>query len=222
MKITIVGTGIVGQTFAEKFIELGYSVIIGTRNVEETINRENFKEWHSKNGNVVVENFNQAISLGDIVLNALKGEVVISTFSSIEEKNLKDKIVIDITNPLDFSNGFPPFLIENLNNTNSLGEELQKVIPSAKVVKTLNTMWCGVMINPKLVNNGSHTNYICGNDIEAKKIVISILDQFGWDLENILDLGDITNARGTESILMIWTRIYGKMPSGAFNFKIVQ
>ena len=108
-----------------------------------------------------------------------------------------------------------------LSNTNSLGEEIQMIFPQVKVVKTLNTMWCGLMVNPAMIGGGDHTNFICGNDADAKANVKSLLNEFGWKNENLLDLGDITNARGTEAVLPIWLRVWGATQNGAFNFKIV-
>jgi len=92
-------------------------------------------------------------------------------------------------------------LLTGLNNTNSLAEEIQKTFPDTMVIKTLNTMWCGLMVNPKLVGNGDHINFISGNNSEAKNKVIKLLNQFGWLDKNILDIGDITGARATESLL---------------------
>jgi len=230
MKVAIFGTGNVGQTFAERFISLGHEVMMGTRNVEQTLKREGnnnnggsiFKNWISQNGQVKLGTYAEVSKFGDVVLNALSGGATLETFKSIAERDMKDKIIIDIANPLDFSQGFPPSLIQGLNNTNSLGEELQKIVPYAKVVKTLNTMYCGIMVNPAMINQGNHINYLCGNDEEAKTKVKSILNSLGWKNENLLDLGDITNARGTESVLLIWTRIYRATQNGAFNLAIVK
>jgi 8-hydroxy-5-deazaflavin:NADPH oxidoreductase len=230
MKVSILGTGNVGQTFAEKFISLGHQVMMGTRNVNDTMERKAadnygslpFGEWHAKNEKVQLGTFAAAAEYGDIILNALQGAVTISTIKSCKSTDFDGKIIIDIANPLDFSKGFPPSLLEGLNNTNSLGEEIQKLLPNSKVVKTLNTMYSGIMVNPAMINNGNHTNYVCGNDADAKTKVKEILKSFGWKDESILDLGDLTNARGTESTLLIWTRIYGATQSGAFNLSIVK
>jgi 8-hydroxy-5-deazaflavin:NADPH oxidoreductase len=222
MKIAILGTGNVGQTFAEKFIVLGHEVMIGTRNVADTTAREKYAEWQANNINVHLGTFNEAIAFGEIVLNVLKGDATLDVFASIDKAALGSKIIVDISNPLDFSKGFPPSLTEGLNNTNSLGEALQKEVPNAKVVKTLNTMWCGLMVNPAMIGGGNHQNFICGNNADAKATVIKLLNEFGWKNENILDLGDITNARGTEAVLPIWVRIYGATQNGAFNFAIVK
>lgn len=229
MKIAILGTGNVGQTFATKFIELGHEVMIGTRNVAETLKRKAtdnygslpFGEWHGSNDKVQLGTFEEAAKFGEIIVNALQGVVTLAAIKSANISNFDNKIVIDIANPLDFSQGFPPSLLDGLNNTNSLGEEVQKLLPNAKVVKTLNTMFSGLMVNPKMLNNGDHTNFICGNDADAKETVKGILNDFGWKSDNILDLGDIKNARGTESTLLIWTRIYGATNNGLFNTKIM-
>ena len=230
MKISILGTGNVAQTLSEKFITLGYDVMLGTRNVANSMSRQStdnygslpFAEWFSKNPKVQLGTFAESAAFGDIIVNALNGGATISAINSCQLSDFDHKIVIDIANPLDFSKGFPPLLIEGLNNSNSLGEEIQKTLPLAKVVKTLNTMWSGIMVNPKMIHEGNHINYICGNDAEAKAKVISILNEFGWQNDNILDLGDISNARGTESILLIWTRIYSVTQTGAFNMSIVK
>jgi 8-hydroxy-5-deazaflavin:NADPH oxidoreductase len=230
MKVSILGTGNVGRTIAEKLISLGHEVILGTRNVAVTLERKDsdntgglsFGEWHSKNKKVQLMTFKDAVKEGEMMINALHGAAVLSVIQSCHLFDFDYKIIMDIANPLDFSQGFPPSLLPGMNNTNSLGEEIQRAIPNSKVVKTLNTMWSGIMVNPAMINQGEHQNYICGNDEAAKEKVIELLVSFGWMKEYILDLGDISNARGTESTLLIWTRIYGAMGSGAFNMKIVQ
>jgi hypothetical protein len=114
----------------------------------------------------------------------------------------------------------PPCLVPELSNTNSLAEKIQKTFPKTKVVKTLNTMWCGLMVNPSLIK-GDRINYICGNDEAAKSTVKLLLNEFGWKNDNIIDLGDLTAARVTEAVLPVWLRIYGAKKSAAFNFNIV-
>jgi len=220
----------VGQTFAEKFILLGHEVIMGTRDVSNTMARTElnsnggltFADWISNQNTVSLVTFKESVSKGEIIINALQGAITISAIKTCNTVDFDNKIIIDVANPLDFSQGFPPSLLPNLQNTHSLGEEIQNTLPNAKVIKTLNTMWCGLMVNPKMINNGDHQNFICGNDKESKVAVIEILKSFGWAKENILDLGDIKNARGSESTLLLWTRIYGATQSGAFNFKIVK
>jgi 8-hydroxy-5-deazaflavin:NADPH oxidoreductase len=221
MKVTILGTGSVGQTFATKFVALGHEVMMGTRNVADTMRREKFAEWHSTNEKVQLGTFAEAVVFGEIVLNALNGANTITAIQSAKEADFEGKILLDVSNPLDFSKGFPPTLLPEFNNTHSLGEEIQKVLPNAKVVKTLNTMWGGLMVNPAMIGNGDHNAFISGNDADAKQKVKEILVSFGWIENNILDLGDITTARGVEMWLPIWLRIYGATNNGAFNIKIV-
>jgi 8-hydroxy-5-deazaflavin:NADPH oxidoreductase len=222
MNVSILGTGGVGQAFAEKLTALGHAVMIGTRNAAETLAKPAYKEWQDKNRRVPLGTFSESAAFGDMIINALKGDATLDVFKSIPASGLQGKTILDVANPLDFSKGFPPFLTEGLNNTHSLGEALQQVVPGATVVKTLNTMWCGIMVNPMMIGNGNHQNFICGNDAEAKKKVIALLNEFGWKNENILDLGDISNARGTEAVLPVWVRIFGATKNGAFNFALVK
>jgi 8-hydroxy-5-deazaflavin:NADPH oxidoreductase len=225
MKITILGTGSVAQTFAEKLIALGHQVMLGTRNIADTMARGGntpFADWQAKNPAAQLSTFAQAAAFGEMVINALNGGATITALTSCNAADFKGKTILDVSNPLDFSKGFPPSLIEGLNNTNSLGEEIQKTLPEAKVVKTLNTMWAGLMVNPTMLNGGNHINFICGNDADAKAQVKAILTSFGWADDKTLDLGDITNARGTEALLPIWVRIYGAIQTGVFNFGIVK
>lgn len=230
MKIAIIGTGSVGQTLASKLSELGHDVVIGTRNVSEKLSstvkdgygNPTFSEWHKGNSKVKLETFEKAASFGEIVINATQGGSSLDALNMAGGKNLAGKILIDIANPLDFSNGMPPSLLPGLSNTNSLGEEIQKSFPYTLVVKTLNTMWCGLMVNPGMIGGGDHINYIAGNDTGAKNKVNKLLNQFGWKDENIIDLGDITGARASESVLLIWLRVMGTLQKGVFNFRLVR
>ena len=230
MKIAIIGTGAVGTTIASKLVELHHDVMIGTRNVEDKLastkkdsyGNPPFNEWIKTNKKVKLGTFADAAAFGELVVNATHGSSSVAALKLAEATNLKGKVIIDISNPLDFSKGMPPGLLPGLNNTHSLAEEIQKTFPDTMVVKTLNTMWCGLMINPGLIGKGDHINFICGNDAEAKTSVKNILNQFGWQDKNIMDIGDITGARATESVLPIWLRVMGVLKGGAFNFKIVQ
>lgn len=219
MKIAILGTGTVGVTIGSKLIELGHEVMMGSRSV----NNEKAQVFVSKYNGINASNgtFGEAAAFGEIVINCTKGEHSLEAIN-MAGNGINGKILIDISNPLDFSNGMPPSLIPSLANTNSLGEEIQRKFPNTKVVKTLNTMWCGIMVDPNIIGNGQHVNYICGNDAEAKKITKDLLMQFGWKEHCLLDLGDITNARGTEATLLIWLRVWGVNKSGAFNFNVVK
>lgn len=218
MKIAVLGTGMVGDTIGTRLIELGHEVKMGSR----TASNEKAMAFASKhNGKASAGTFADAAAFGEIIINCTAGAASVEALKMAGETNINGKIIIDIANPLDFSKGAPPSLIPSLSNTHSLGEEIQKTFPSAKVVKTLNTMWCGLMVNPAMIKGGDHTNFICGNDAEAKAKVKALLQEFGWKNENILDLGDITSARGTEAVLPIWLRIWTATQNGAFNFKVV-
>lgn len=226
-KIALLGTGTVGQTFATRLTAMGYDVMIGTRNLQEKLAapgkdgaKNSFAQWLEKNSNIKAGTFEEAAAFGEMILNVSNGANTITVLNLAKAKNLEGKILIDISNPLDFSKGMPPGLIPELSNFNSLAEEIQKTFPNAKVVKTLNTMWCGIMVDPSIIK-GDHINYICGNDEAAKTEVKTFLNTLGWKDQNILDLGDITSARGTEAVLPVWLRIYGAKKMGAFNFNIV-
>jgi predicted dinucleotide-binding enzyme len=228
-KIAILGTGSVGQTYAAKFITLGYDVMVGTRNVSEKLadkskdgyGNPSFSEWYSANKAVKLGTFKEASAFGEIILNATKGVESVNILKHADPATLRGKILIDVSNPLDFSKGMPPSLLPELSNTNSLGEEIQRTFPDLLVVKTLNTMWAGLMVNPLMVGGGDHNAFICGNDSDAKRIVKEIMKLFGWSDKNIIDFGDITASRGTEMYLPLWLRIFGAIGSGAFNIKIV-
>lgn len=230
MKISIIGTGAVGRILASKLVELGHEVKIGTRNVSDTLasnakdtyGNPAFKDWHAANSKVGLGTFTETAAFGELVINATNGGNSLTALKLAGDKNLAGKVLIDIANPLDFSKGMPPSLLQGLNNTHSLGEEIQDAFPKTKVVKTLNTMFCGLMVNPNMIGGGDHINFISGNDNEAKSKVRKLLKEFGWRDENLLDIGDITGARATESVLPIWLKVMGVIKTGTFNFKLVK
>ncbi len=230
MRIAVLGTGIVGQTLSSALASLGHDVVMGTRDVQEKLLEEGndrygnqpLKEWIKANEAVKLVSFADAAEFGEIVINATNGANSLNALDLATEENISGKIIIDVSNPLDFSKGMPPSLIEGLNNTNSLGEEIQKEFPDTKVVKTFNTMNCNMMVNPKSVGGGNHINYISGNDAKAKATVRDLIRQFGWKDENIIDLGDITAARAQESVLPIWVRVMTTLNTAEFNFQIVK
>ncbi len=215
-KIAVLGTGNVGDTIGSKLIEVGHTVMMGSR----TADNEKAKAFVAKhNGKASAGTFADAAAFGEIVFNCTAGVGSLEALKLAGEKNINGKIIVDIANPLDFSKGMPPSLA--ICNIISLGEEIQKAFPQTKVVKALNTMWCGLMVNPGMINGGDHSTFVSGNDTGAKEEVKRILKSFGWAEQNILDLGDITKARGTEMYLPIWLSIYGATNNGAFNIKIV-
>jgi predicted dinucleotide-binding enzyme len=215
MKAGILGTGMVGKTIGTKLAQLGYEVKMGSR----AANNEKAAEWvKSAGANASQGTFAEAAAFGDIVFNCTSGMASLDALKLATAANLNGKILVDVANPLDFSKGMPPSL--SVCNTDSLGEQIQREYPSAKVVKALNTTNCAVMVNPSQVP-GEHDIFICGNDAEAKAEVTKILkDSFGW--KSVIDLGDITGARCTEMLLPIWIRLMGVYKSPNFNFKIAK
>lgn len=213
MKIGILGSGRVAQTIGSRLVELGHEVTLGTRDPQKLAG------WLSgAGGPAAVGSFAEAAAFGEILFNCTAGVASLAALEMAGEHNLGDKILIDLANPLDFSRGMPPDL--TVCNTDSLGEQIQRAFPRAKVVKTLNTMNARVMVDPSLVP-GDHDVFVSGNDAQAKSKVVEILeDWFGW--KSVIDLGDITTARGTEMLLPIWIRLMGLFQTPNFNFKIVK
>jgi 8-hydroxy-5-deazaflavin:NADPH oxidoreductase len=215
MKIGVLGTGEVGRTLASRLVELGHEVCLGSR----TKGNEAATAWVAKAGGGASEGtFAEAAAFGEMVLNCTKGEHALAVVQAAGAENLAGKVLIDLSNPLDFSQGFPPSL--SVSNTDSMGEQIQRALVDTKVVKALNTMWNGLMVRPRLIE-GTHHTFLSGNDAGAKNAVRGILESFGWRAEEIVDLGDITTARGTEAWLLLWTRIYAATQNGAFNICIV-
>ena len=227
MKIAVLGTGVVGQTIAEKLAELGHDVFIGSRSAEDALARTGpdnfgrppFIEWHEKHPTIKLGTYKEAAAFGEFIVNATNGAGTLPALELAGKRNLAQKIMIDISNPLDFSKGMPPSLL--VCNTDSLGEQIQRAYPETKVVKTLNTLNAYLMVNPALLKEEHHI-FLSGNDEGAKNKVKELLNAFGWKYENVIDLGDITTARGTEQLLPIWVRLWTALQSPMFNFKIVR
>ena len=216
MKIGILGTGIVGSTIGSKLVELGHEVKMGSR----SRNNEKAIEWVKSVGSdrATQGNFAEATSFGELIFNCTSGANSLEALRQAGGVNLQGKILIDVANPLDFSKGMPPTL--SVCNTDSLGEQIQREFPQTKVVKALNTMNCKIMVNPKLVR-GEHDVFLCGNDFEAKTRVTGILKSwFGWT--EVIDLGDISAAKGMEMVLPLWLSLIGKYQNPNFNFKIAR
>ncbi len=214
--IAILGTGAVGNTIGNKLIQLGYAVMMGSR----TATNEKAVAWAHGNGTKASNGtFADAAKFGKIIFNCTKGEITLEVFKLAGPENFKDKTVIDISNPLDFSNGLPPSLFKQWSNTNSLGEEIQKLLPEANVIKTLNMVNCEVMVDAHRCG-GDATMFICGNNASAKSSVKDLLQRFAWS--DIIDLGDISSARAMEMLLPIWLKTWMSTGNGHFAFKIVR
>ena len=226
MKISILGTGMVGRSLAAKLTELGHAVVMGTRDVAITLAESKtgvfgeppFSAWQKQNHTIRLDTFAKAAAHGELVINATRGTISLDALRLTGAENLNGKVLLDIANELDFSKGMPPRSLAK--DEESLGERIQKAFPNTKVVKSLNTMRADVMVNPTAIANGDHTVFVSGNDTEAKRVVVELLQSFDW--KDIIDLGDITSARGTEMLLPIWLRLLGTLGTPDFNFKIVR
>ncbi len=226
MRFGILGTGVVGKTTAARLAGLQHQVIVGTRNPEETLSRTEpdpygnppFSAWQEEHPEVRLGTFGEAAAHGEMVVNATAGAVSLEALELAGEANLNGKVLIDVSNPLDFSRGMPPTL--SVSNTDSLGEQIQRRFAEARVVKTLHTMNAYLMVDPAQLAGADHTVFVGGDDAEAKAAVADLLRSFGW--ADIIDLGDITTARGTEMMLPVWLRLFGALQKPVFNFKIVR
>lgn len=214
MRFGVLGTGAVGTTLAEKLVELGHEVTMGSRSA----GNERAVAWARHAGDAAAEgSFADAAGFGEVVVNATAGTASPEALAAAGPDRLAGKLLIDVANPLDFSRGMPPVL--SLCNTDSLGERIQREHPSARVVKTLNTVNADVMVNPAVVP-GRHSLFVCGNDGDAKARVASLLTDFGWPAEDVLDLGDITAARGLEMYLPLWLRLYATTGTARVNVHV--
>jgi hypothetical protein len=197
-RIAVLGTGTVGKTVGSKLTEVGHEVKMGTRS-EGT--------------------YADAAAFGEIVVNATPGTASLDALAAAGVENLAGKTLWDIANPLDFSQGSPPSL--TVANTDSLAEQIQRAHPDARVVKALNTVTAAVMVEPALLGTQSNL-FICGNEKSAKAQVIEILETFGWLSGDIVDVGDITAARGIEAYVLLWVRLMGALDTPNFNVQIVR
>ncbi|MEA2827566.1 MAG: 8-hydroxy-5-deazaflavin:NADPH oxidoreductase [Actinomycetota bacterium] len=217
MKVAMLGTGVVGQTIGRRLVGLGHEVRMGSRQA----GNEKAAAWVAEMGasaGASAGTFADAAGFGDLVVNATAGTVSLDVLAAAGANNLDGKVIIDVSNPLDFSRGVPPTL--SVCNNDSVGEQIQARFPSVRVVKTLNTVNADVMVHPEIVP-GSHTMFLCGNDAGAKDEVRALLESFGWPPADLLDLGDIGAARGMEMYLPLWLRLWAATTTGHLNIKVV-
>lgn len=214
MDIGIFGSGSVGRTIGAKLVTLGHRVKMGSR----AANNEKAAAWVAQTGAGASQGtFADAAGLGEILFNCTAGVGSLDALQAAGAANMRGKILIDIANPLDCSKGMPPRLA--IFGDDSLGERIQRAFPDVKVVKTLNTVNAQVMIDPARVP-GDHDLFMSGNDAGAKQRVAELLRQwFGW--RRIIDLGDISTARGTESYLLLWLRLWSTLKTADLNIKVV-
>lgn len=228
MKIAVLGTGAVGQSVGGRLAELGHDVTFGTRDPVATLARTGpdghgtppISAWLADRPAVVLATFSDAARAADVVINATSGDGSLPAVTAAAEGgNLDGKVLMDVSNPLDFSGGFPPTL--SVKDTDSLAEQLQRAVPAAKVVKTLNTINSNLMVDPRQLAGGDHTVFVSGDDAGAKATVTGLLREFGWT--DVLDLGDLSTARGSEMYVGFWVRLLSAVGGGAnFNIKVVR
>ncbi|HEX6067491.1 MAG TPA: NADPH-dependent F420 reductase [Nitrososphaera sp.] len=210
MKIGIIGSGDVGKKLGDSFVDLGHSVKIGTRDSGK------LAEWASKHGTrASAGSFSDAAKFGDIVVIATSWAGTPSAIEMAGTENMAGKVVIDVTNPLDFST-MPPKLA--VGNTDSAGETVQRLLPEAKVVKAFNIVGNPHMYKPKF-EEGRPTMFICGNDDSAKKMVTDLLTAFGWES---IDIGGIEGSRLLEPLAMLWITYYFRTNTGNHAFKLLR
>lgn len=225
MKIGIFGTGMVGRILAEKFISEGNEVMIGTRNIEATLSKNEtdmlgnvpYKEWQQKHQNIQLGTFANTAQFAELIIIATFGDAAINAIKLADKKSFDGKIVIDTTNPLDLSQGVPPGFTGTLGN--SLGEQIQKELPHAQVVKAFNTLSMHIIINPKR-EEGEPVLLIAGNDNGAKEKVSIIAKNWGWD--DVVDFGDISESYWLETFGMVWIRYAFKNNSWSHAFKLMR
>ena len=211
MKIGVLGTGAAGQTVATKFVAMGHDVMMGARAADN----EKVTGFAQRTGGKA-GTFADAARHGELVLNCTRGDTSLAMLTGIAAE-LRGKLLIDVANPLDFSNGFPPHL--SVVNTDSLAEQIQRALPDTFVVKSLNTVNAAVMVEPSRVP-GPHTVFVSGNEKSAKGRVMDFLRTLGW--HSIIDLGDISSARAAEQILPLWVRLYGVLGTADFNIAVMK
>jgi predicted dinucleotide-binding enzyme len=225
MNIAVLGTGMVGRALAGRLAGLGHTVVVGTRDPQATLSRTEvdgmgnppYAVWAGEHPDVTLATFADAAAGAELVVNASSGDATLDVLRLAGEANLAGKPLLDIANPLDFSQGFPPSLF--VKDTDSLAEQVQRAFPQTRVVKALNTLNANLMVDPKSLGESS-TIFVSGDDAEAKATVVALLESFGHD--DVIDLGDLETARGTEMLLPIWLRLMNTLGTAHFNFRVVR
>lgn len=221
MRISVLGTGIAGRSLAGALAAAGHDVVVGTREVRESAARADVAEWVAAHGDVPLVPLAEAGAHAEVLLNATSGDGTLTALRGAAggAAGLAGLVVVDVSNPLDFSGGFPPTLL--VANTDSLGEQVQAAFPEARVVKTLNTVNAQVMVRPGALQ-GDHLVFVAGEHADAKTVVTGLLGDLGWPSSAVVDLGGIRAARATEMYLPLWLALMGEVGSPVFNIGIVR
>ncbi|MGP3998907.1 NADPH-dependent F420 reductase [Streptomyces sp. 8N706] len=215
MKYGVLGTGDVGRTLAGKLVELGHEVVLGSRTKEN----ERARAWAAEAGaRAAAGTFADAAAFGQAVVNGVNGRVALTALEAAGAGNLAGKLLVDVCNPLAFEEG--RLRLSPVEN-DSVGAQIQRAFPDARVVKALNTVNCQVMVDPGLVP-GDHQLFICGDDEEAKSATVALVGEFGWPPERVIDLGGIATARCTEMLMPFWITLMQKFGHPFFNYEMRQ
>ncbi len=209
----MIGTGIAGRTLATAFAGKGHDVVVGTRDPAETGQRE---EWAGVA--VALQPLETVAADADLVVNATNGLGSLAALGRVGSEHLAGKVLVDVSNPLDFSAGFPPTL--SVKDTDSLAEQIQRAFPATLVVKALNTVTASVMVDPASVGDGDTSIFVAGDDAEARAQVRQLLESLGW--QDVIELDGLQNARGLEMWLPLWVRLMGALGTAEFNIKLVR
>ena len=212
MQVAVLGTGAVGRAIAPALAQLGHVVRLGTRDPAATQARDGWTELPG----VPLVTFAEAVADVDLVVHAGNGVAALELLG--QAGDLTGTVLLDVSNPLDFSAGFPPTLA--VKDTDSLAEQLQRAFPEARVVKTLNTMTVALQAEPDQLAGGDHSVFVSGDDADAKRLVTDLLTELGH--RDVIDLGGIETARGTEMWLPLWLRLMGALGTAEFNLKVVR
>lgn len=227
MKIAVIGTGMVGRAIAHRLNGLGHDAVIGTRDPEATLARTEpdpkgtppFAQWHADHQETRLVTMAEAGAHGEIIVNATGGADSIAALELVGREALAGKVLLDIALPLDLSEGMPPKLL--VANSDSLGEQIQRAFPEARVAKSLSTVQFEVMIDPTILP-GRHNIFVSGNDPEAKSVVSGLLQEFGWPSDAIVDLGDVTTSRAVEMYSRLLFTLAGIFGDYHLNIAIVR
>ena len=209
----MIGSGIVGRTLAQAFAGQGHEVAVGTRDPAETGSRE---DWAGVD--IELQPLETVAAEAELVVNATSGSASLEALGRVGAEHLSGKVLIDVSNPLDFSGGFPPTL--TVKDTDSVAEQIQRAYPEARVVKALNTVTASVMVDPGSVGDPDTSVFVAGDDAGARGEVTQLLESLGW--RDVIELDGLQNARGLEMWISLWVRLMGSLGTPIFNIKVVR
>lgn len=208
----MLGTGMAGRTLATAFAALGHDVVVGTRHPGTTSARD---DWTLE---LPLRAYPDVAEGADLVVNATNGRASLAVLAAVGAAALDGRVLLDVANPLDASAGFPPTLA--VKDTDSLAEQIQRAFPGARVVKSLNTVNCNVMVDPTRVGDGGTTMFVAGDDAGARGAVVPLLQAFGW--RDVIEFEELSAARGMEMWLPLWIRLMGRLGTADFNIRVVR